>query len=225
MVRKRYWRSSCGGAKDCKSSVERVRAIERIRRKHKKPEKTDAPASRPPSAAVLQSAVTKVNRHVLPLFVTMFIANYIDRVNIGFVNSYMQRDLGIGAEAFGLGSGVFLVGYAIFEVPSNVLMAQFGARAWLTRIMFPWGLVAAAMAFVWNDMSFYVLRFLLGVAEAGFFPGVVYYFTQCLPQKERGKAVAIFLGPLHLRQLCRVLFRVDCFRFVDLGCTVGNGCF
>jgi MFS family permease len=124
----------------------------------------------------------------------MFIANYIDRVNIGFVNSYMQRDLGMGAEAFGLGSGVFFVGYAIFEVPSNLLMAKFGARAWLTRFMFTWGLVAAAMAFVWNDMSFYVLRFLLGVAEAGFFPGVVYYFTQWLPQKERGKTVAIFLG-------------------------------
>jgi MFS family permease len=143
---------------------------------------------------LLESARSKVKRHVLPLFLIMFIANYIDRVNVGFVNAHMQADLGIGAAAYGLGSGLFFVGYALFEVPSNVLMQKYGARAWLTRIMGTWGIVAAAMAFVWNDTSFYVLRFLLGIAEAGFFPGVVYYFTQWLPQKERGKAVAIFLG-------------------------------
>ncbi|SAL78985.1 major facilitator transporter [Caballeronia peredens] len=147
-----------------------------------------------PAADLLESASSKVKRHVLPLFLIMFIANYIDRVNVGFVNSHMQADLGIGAAAYGLGSGLFFVGYALFEVPSNVLMQKYGARAWLTRIMGTWGIVAAAMAFVWNDTSFYVLRFLLGIAEAGFFPGVVYYFTQWLPQKERGKAVAIFLG-------------------------------
>lgn len=146
------------------------------------------------AADALESAVSKVKRHILPLFLIMFIANYIDRVNIGFVNSHMQADLGIGAAAYGLGSGLFFVGYALFEVPSNVLMQKYGARAWLTRIMGTWGLVAAAMAFVWNDTSFYVLRFLLGIAEAGFFPGVVFYFTQWLPQKERGKAVAVFLS-------------------------------
>ncbi|KAF1054780.1 MAG: putative tartrate transporter [Burkholderia gladioli] len=134
-------------------------------------------------------------RHVMPLFMIMFIANYIDRVNIGFVNSHMHADLGIGAAAYGFGSGLFFVGYALLEVPSNLLMQKFGARAWLTRIMGTWGIVAAAMAFVQNEQSFYVLRFLLGVAEAGFFPGVVvYYFTQWLPQASRGKAVAIFLG-------------------------------
>lgn len=146
------------------------------------------------AADPLESAVSKVKRHVLPLFLIMFVANYIDRVNIGFVNSHMQTDLGIGAAAYGLGSGLFFIGYALFEVPSNVLMQKYGARAWLTRIMGTWGLVAGAMAFVWNDTSFYVLRFLLGVAEAGFFPGVVFYFTQWLPQKERGKAVAVFLS-------------------------------
>ncbi len=146
------------------------------------------------SADLLESASSKVKRHVLPLFLIMFIASYIDRVNVGFVNAHMQADLGIGAAAYGLGSGLFFVGYALFEVPSNVLMQKYGARAWLTRIMGTWGIVAAAMAFVWNDTSFYVLRFLLGIAEAGFFPGVVFYFTQWLPQKERGKAVAIFLG-------------------------------
>ena len=149
-----------------------------------------------PAAATgpLDSAVSKVKRHVLPLFLVMFIANYIDRVNIGFVNAHMQTDLGIGAAAYGFGSGLFFVGYALFEVPSNMLMQKYGARAWLTRIMGTWGIVAASMVFVRNDTSFYVLRFLLGIAEAGFFPGVVFYFTQWLPQKERGKAIAVFLS-------------------------------
>lgn len=144
--------------------------------------------------SLLDSASAKVMRHVLPLFLIMFIANYIDRVNVGFANTHMEADLGLSAAAYGLGSGLFFIGYALFEVPSNMLMQKFGARAWLTRIMGTWGLVAGAMAFVQNDTSFYLLRFLLGIAEAGFFPGVVYYFAQWLPQKERGKAVAIFLA-------------------------------
>lgn len=106
----------------------------------------------------------------------------------------METDLGIGAAAYGLGAGLFFVGYALFEVPSNMLLQRFGARAWLTRIMFTWGLVAMGMAFVQGETSFYVMRFLLGVTEAGFYPGVLYYFTQWLPASERGKAMAIFLS-------------------------------
>ena len=149
-----------------------------------------------PSAhpATLARAVSKAKRHLFPLLLVMFIANYIDRVNLGFVASHLKVDLGIGAAAFGLGSGLFFVGYAIFEVPSNVLMQKFGARAWLTRIMFTWGIVAASMAFIQGPASFYTLRFLLGIAEAGFFPGVVFYFTQWFPRRERGEAVAVFLG-------------------------------
>jgi sugar phosphate permease len=146
------------------------------------------------ASAPLASAIDKVKWRILPLFVIMFIANYIDRVNIGFVRSHLATDLGIGAAAFGFGAGLFFVGYALFEVPSNILLQRFGAKAWLTRIMATWGIVATAMAFVHNETSFYVLRFLLGVAEAGFFPGVVYYFTQWLPNSERGKAMAIFLS-------------------------------
>ncbi len=124
----------------------------------------------------------------------MFIVNYVDRVNIGFVRTHLESALGIGAAAYGLGAGLFFIGYALFEVPSNLLLQRYGARAWLTRIMLTWGLVATAMAFVAGETSFYVLRFLLGVAEAGFFPGVVYYFTQWLPSAERGKAMALFLS-------------------------------
>ena len=143
---------------------------------------------------VVARAVSKVKRHVLPLFVVMFIVNYIDRVNIGFVRSHLETDLGIGAAAYGLGAGLFFIGYALFEVPSNMLLQRYGAKVWLTRIMFTWGVVATAMAFVPNETWFYILRFLLGVAEAGFFPGVVYYFTKWLPAGERGKAMAIFLS-------------------------------
>ncbi|BAP45917.1 MFS transporter [Pseudomonas sp. LJDD11] len=143
---------------------------------------------------VLQSAISKVKRHVLPLFVIMFIVNYIDRVNIGFVRSHMETDLGIGAAAYGFGAGLFFIGYALFEVPSNMLLQKVGARVWLTRIMLTWGIIAACMAFIQNETHFYILRFLLGVAEAGFFPGVIYYFTRWLPGAERGKAIAIFLS-------------------------------
>ncbi len=148
----------------------------------------------PPDPTVLARAAAKVKRHVLPLFVVMFIVNYIDRVNIGFVRSHMETDLGIGAAAYGLGAGLFFIGYAIFEVPSNLLLQRYGARAWLTRIMFTWGTAAMAMAFVKGETSFYILRFVLGAAEAGFFPGIIYYFTQWLAAAERGKAMAIFLS-------------------------------
>ena len=148
----------------------------------------------PDSDPVLARAVKKVKGHVLPLFVIMFILNYIDRVNIGFVRTHMEHDLGIGAAAYGFGAGLFFIGYALFEVPSNMLLQKVGARIWLTRIMFTWGIVATLMAFIQNETHFYILRFLLGVAEAGFFPGVIYYFTRWLPGVERGKAIAIFLS-------------------------------
>ncbi|MBB5390737.1 MULTISPECIES: MFS transporter [unclassified Herbaspirillum] len=147
-----------------------------------------------PANLTLTTAVARIKWRILPLFVVMFIVNYIDRVNIGFVRTHLAADLGIGAAAFGLGAGLFFVGYAVFEVPSNMLLQRYGAKAWLTRIMFTWGLVAACMAFVQNESSFYFMRFLLGVAEAGFFPGVVYYFTQWLPNHERGRAMAVFLS-------------------------------
>ncbi len=170
----------------------------------------------PAADPALQSAVAKVKRHVLPLFVVMFIVNYIDRVNIGFVRTQMETDLGIGAAAFGFGAGLFFIAYALFEVPSNLLLQRIGARACLTRIMISWGLVATAMAFIQNETHFYILRFLLGIAEAGFFPGVIYYFTLWLPGAERGKAIAIFLSGSALASvisgpLAGLLLQIDAF--------------
>ena len=172
----------------------------------------------PESDPVLARAVSKVKRHVLPLFVIMFILNYIDRVNIGFVRTHMEHDLGIGAAAYGFGAGLFFIGYALFEVPSNMLLQKVGARIWLTRIMFTWGIVATLMAFIQNETHFYILRFLLGVAEAGFFPGVIYYFTRWLPGVERGKAIAIFLSGSAVASLISgplsgVLLQIEGFGF------------
>ncbi|GHF59742.1 MFS family permease [Amycolatopsis bartoniae] len=141
-----------------------------------------------------RSAVRKFFRRMLPLVVFMLVINQMDRTNVGFVQTHLKTDLGIGAAAFGLGAGLFFVGYAIFEVPSNMLLERFGARVWLTRIMITWGVVVAATAFTNNATTFYILRLLLGVTEAGFFPGVIYYFTKWLPNAERGRATAIFLG-------------------------------
>jgi sugar phosphate permease len=146
------------------------------------------------SAPELGTAVAKVKARVLPLFVVMFILNYIDRVNIGFVKNHLRADLHIDLAAYGFGAGLFFIGYALFEVPSNLLLQRVGARAWLARITLTWGIAATLMAFIQSRPQFYTLRFLLGVAEAGFFPGVIYYFTLWLPKAERGKATAIFLS-------------------------------
>lgn len=139
-------------------------------------------------------AVGKFLRRMMPILVLMLLVNNLDRTNVGFVQDELQADVGISATAYGLGAGLFFIGYALFEVPSNMLLERFGARVWLTRIMITWGLVIVAMCFIHNVTTFYTLRFLLGVAEAGFFPGAMLYITQWLPDASRGRATAIFLG-------------------------------
>lgn len=145
-------------------------------------------------AAPLATAVAKVRRRVLPLLVVMFVVNYLDRVNVGFIKAPLATALGIDAAAFGFGAGLFFIGYLLFEVPSNLALERFGGRVWLARIAISWGLVAAAMALVQTEWQFHAGRFVLGAAEAGFFPGVVYYLTRWLPQRERGRAMAVFLS-------------------------------
>ncbi|GAA3849426.1 MFS transporter [Amycolatopsis tucumanensis] len=147
-----------------------------------------------PASGRLDTAVGKVFRRVVPLFVVMLICNQLNRSNIGYAQEHLEADVGIGAAAYGLGAGLFFIAYAIFELPSNMLMERYGPKIWLTRIMVSWGLVSAAMAFVQGPASFYVLRFLLGAAEAGFFPAIIYFFSRWLPSSHRGRATALFVA-------------------------------
>lgn len=142
--------------------------------------------------AVGRAAVARVTRRLLPFLFVLYLFNYLDRTNVAMAALQMNRDLRFSATAYGVGAGVFFVGYALFEVPSNLILARVGARRWIARIMLSWGLVATAMMFVRTPWQFYVLRFLLGVGEAGFFPGIVYYLGQWFPAPERARALARF---------------------------------
>ena len=144
-------------------------------------------------AAALDRLYSKVTRRIVPLMVLGYIAAYLDRVNVGFAKLQMLGDLQFSQTVYGFGAGIFFVGYFLFEVPSNMVLHRIGARRWLARIMISWGIISAAMMFVTTPMSFYVLRFLLGAAEAGFFPGVIYYLTQWYPAARRGRIIAMFM--------------------------------
>ncbi|MFT3777480.1 MAG: MFS transporter [Ottowia sp.] len=136
---------------------------------------------------------SKVNWHILPLLLVAYVFAFIDRVNIGFAQLQMKTDLHLSDAVFALGAGLFFVGYFLFEVPSNLALEKIGARKTILRIMICWGACATAMAWVNAPWQFYVLRFLLGAFEAGFFPGVILYFTFWYPTARRGRAIAIFM--------------------------------
>lgn len=140
-----------------------------------------------------RALIGKVRRRILPFLFVLYIVAYLDRVNVGFAALQMNRELGLSEAAFGLGAGLFFVGYFLFEVPSNLILERVGARVWIARILVSWGAVAIAMAFVRGERSFYAVRFLLGVAEAGFFPGVILYLTYWFPAREQARAVAWFM--------------------------------
>ncbi len=142
---------------------------------------------------VADSALRKVRRRLIPFLFLLYIVAYLDRVNVGFAAIDMNRDLGFSAAVYGLGSGIFFLSYTLFEVPSNLILVRVGVRLWIARIMFTWGIFATAMMFVNNATTFYVLRFLLGVAEAGFFPGIILYLTHWFPARERAGAVGLFM--------------------------------
>ena len=129
---------------------------------------------------------------ILPLILMAYLFAFMDRVNVSFAAVQMNDDLKFSATIYGLGGGLFFLGYALFEVPSNLLLVRFGARRWIARIMITWGILAAGMMFVQTPLQFYILRFLLGVAEAGFYPGVIYYFSGWFPMAWRGRAVSRF---------------------------------
>ena len=159
-----------------------------------------------PSGVVSTSDDTELARltmrraslRLLPFLVILFICNYLDRTNVAIAALQMNRDLKFSASAYGFGSGIFFAGYAIFEVPSNLILARVGARRWIGRIMLSWGIIAAAMMFVRTPAQFYALRILLGIAEAGFFPGIVYYLSDWFPAAQRGRALSRFLTALPL---------------------------
>jgi MFS transporter, ACS family, tartrate transporter len=142
--------------------------------------------------------VAKVARRLIPFMALLYFVNYLDRTNIGFAELQMSEDLGLTATMYGLASGLFFIGYLFFEVPSNLALHKFGARRWIARIMFSWGIVAAAMAFVPNAGTLYALRILLGIAEAGFFPGMILYLTFWFPRRERTRFTAMFLAAIPL---------------------------
>jgi ACS family tartrate transporter-like MFS transporter len=142
---------------------------------------------------IAASALKKVRWRLIPFLFILYIVAYLDRVNVGFAAIDMNRDLGFSAAVYGMGSGLFFLTYTLLEVPSNLLLARLGARVWIARIMFTWGLASTAMIFVSGPASFYGLRLLLGAAEAGFFPGLIYYLTHWFPARERARAVALFM--------------------------------
>lgn len=139
------------------------------------------------------SVYSKVIKRLIPLLILGYLIAYIDRTVVGYAQLGMSVDLGIGAAAFGFGAGVFFIAYAIFEVPSNLILTKVGARRWFVRIMITWGVVTMAMALAQGPISFYILRFLLGVAEAGFYPGILFFITQWFPSSRRAGVIGMFL--------------------------------
>lgn len=141
----------------------------------------------------LASAVRKAQWRLLPFLIVLYIVSYLDRINVSFAALTMNQDLGLSQTAYGLGAGIFFLGYVLFEVPSNLILTKVGPRLWIARIMVSWGLATAALALAVGPTSFTALRFVLGVAEAGFFPGIILYLTYWFPLAYRAKAVALFM--------------------------------
>ena len=165
-------------------------------------EKQLSSVERPALAAAAASAdleariYAKVDWRLLPFLFLCYILAYLDRVNVGFAKLQMLKDLSLSEAAYGVGAGIFFAGYFVFEVPSNLLLKQFGARTWIARIMVSWGILSSAMMFVQSEWVFYVMRFLLGVAEAGFFPGIIYYLTLWYPSRLRSTRTAWFVSAI-----------------------------
>ena len=136
----------------------------------------------------------KITLRIVPFVMLLYFIAFIDRVNIGFAALEMNKDLGFSSSVYGFGAGVFFLGYFLFEIPSNLILHKIGARIWIARVMITWGLVSGAMIFVKGAHSFYALRFLLGVAEAGFFPGIILYLSYWFPERQRAAATSLFMA-------------------------------
>ncbi|SEC00703.1 MFS transporter [Paenibacillus sp. GP183] len=143
-----------------------------------------------------KQTIRKVKMRIIPFTFLLYIVSYLDRANIGYAALQMNKDLALTSEVFGIVSGIFFIGYFLFEVPSNVLMQKFGARVWIARILVSWGILATLTGFAQNTTHMYILRFLLGVAEAGFYPGILFYYTNWFRSKERATTVAMFTAAI-----------------------------
>jgi MFS transporter, ACS family, tartrate transporter len=137
--------------------------------------------------------MARVRRRLIPLLFLCYYAAYLDRVNVGFAALTMNKALGFSASVFGFGSGIFFVGYFIFEIPSNLILAKVGARRWIARILLTWGIISGLTAFVWNASSFFGVRFLLGLAEAGYYPGIILFLTWWFPSYYRSRMISLFM--------------------------------
>lgn len=153
------------------------------------------------TSSALEQSYSKVFWRIIPYLMLCYFVAYLDRVNVGFAKLQMAKDLNLSDQAYGLGAGIFFLGYFIFEVPSNVLLHKVGARLWIARIMATWGLVSAAFMFTNSETMFYVLRFLLGIAEAGFFPGIILYLTYWYPSHRRAKIVTTFMAAIPISSI------------------------
>lgn len=149
-------------------------------------------------SAAEDATYLKVTWRLIPFLLVCYIIAYLDRVNVGFAKLQMQNALGFSDVVYGLGAGMFFIGYFIFEVPSNIILHRVGARRWIARIMVTWGLISGSMMFVQTETQFYVMRFLLGVAEAGFFPGIILYLTYWYPAQRRGRIISLFMTGIPL---------------------------
>jgi ACS family tartrate transporter-like MFS transporter len=147
-------------------------------------------------------AMRKISWRLIPFIALLYFAAFIDRVNVGFAAPQMNRDLGFSPYVYGLGAGIFFLSYCLFEVPSNLALHRIGGRLWIGRIMITWSVLAGAMAFIRTPFSFYALRFLLGAAEAGFFPGIVYYLTGWAPAAHRARLIGLFMTAIPLSTAC-----------------------
>src|SRR4051795_12569061 len=142
--------------------------------------------------------IARVTARLVPFLIICYFVAYLDRVNVGFAALTMNKDIGISQTAYGLGAGIFFLSYFIFEVPSNLFLERFGARKWIARIMLSWGVLSGATAFVQGEYSFYLVRFLLGIAEVGFFPGIIFYLTLWFPATYRARIIGYFMAAIPL---------------------------
>jgi D-galactonate transporter len=159
------------------------------------------PGVAPEDEPIALRAYSKVFWRLMPFLMLCYVASYLDRVNIGFAKLQMSQELGFSETVFGLGSGIFFLGYFLFEVPSNIALHKVGARGWIARIMITWGLLSGAFVFVKSVPAFYGLRFVLGLAEAGFYPGVILYLTYWFPAHYRGRAIALLMSAIPISSI------------------------